>query len=177
MTRRRAAGFGARFADRVVARLPAGWHRALLRTVQPWRLWLWGVLRQEVEGIMVLGFADDGRLLLVRHSYHLAEHWLVPGGGRLPGEDAPAAASREMAEETGCTLHDARTVAQLLRTMPGGWTNRITLVAGRITGTPRADGREISAVTLAPPDALPAATHEAVHAYLARWREWAGSKG
>jgi 8-oxo-dGTP pyrophosphatase MutT (NUDIX family) len=163
-----------RFARPAIAHIPAPLHRWLLRRLQPWRLWLWGLLRREVEGIMVLGFADDGRLLLVRHSYHLPDQWLVPGGGRAAGEDVLRAAAREMAEETGCVLHEATHLGQMLRTMPQGWTNRIELVTGRISGIPRADGREIVAVALHPPDALPDRTGAAVQDYLALWR---ASKG
>jgi 8-oxo-dGTP pyrophosphatase MutT (NUDIX family) len=156
--------------DRILARLPARLHRRLLRIGQPLRLWLWGVLRREVEGIMVLGFATDGRLVMVRHSYHLPDQWLVPGGGRAPGEDVLHAACREMAEEIGCALADAVWQGRVMRKMPQGWTNRIEVVAGTISGTPRADGREIVDVALFAPDALPAATSAAVNEYLALWR-------
>lgn len=159
----------AHLADRVVARLPAGLHRWLLRRLQPWRLRLWGLLRCEVEGIMVLGFAADGRLLLVRHSYHLPDQWLVPGGGRAPGEDPIRAATREMAEEAGCTLTEPVWLGQVQRSMPQGWTNRIEIVTGRISGTPRADGREIVEVALHAPAALPPETNSAVHEFLALW--------
>ena len=159
----------AHLADRIVARLPAGLHRWLLRRLQPWRLRLWGLLRREVEGIMVLAFADDGRVLLVRHSYHLPDQWLVPGGGRAPGEDAIRAAAREMAEEAGCTLIEAVWLGQVRRTMPQGWTNRIEIVTGRISGSPRADGREIVEIALHAPAALPPETSRAVHEYLAFW--------
>jgi len=150
--------------------LPGWLHRWLLRTLQPWRLRLWGVLRREVEGVMVLGFARDGHVLLVRHSYHLPDQWLVPGGGRAPGEDVIATAKREMAEEAGCTLTDAVWLGQIMRRMPQGWTNRIEIVAGTIMGTPKADGREIDEVVLVSPDHLPPETNAAVHEYLALWR-------
>jgi 8-oxo-dGTP pyrophosphatase MutT (NUDIX family) len=156
--------------DRILARLPAWLHRRLLRIAQPMRLWAWGVLRREIEGIMVLGFANDGRLVMVRHSYHLPDQWLVPGGGRAPGEDMLRAATRELAEEVGCALADAVWQGTVLRTMPQGWTNRIEVVAGTISGAPRADGREIVEVALFAPDALPAATSATVHEYLALWR-------
>lgn len=135
--------------------------------LQPWRLWLWGVLGREVEGIMVLGFASDGRLLMVRHSYHRPDQWMVPGGGRAPGEDLLATARREMLEETGCVLHDAHHLGRILRKTPQGWTNRIELVTGRISGTPRADRREIDHVGLFAPDSLPPETYPVVHQYLA----------
>lgn len=150
-----------------LARLLPPWlHRALLRLLQPVRLRLWGVLGREVEGIMVLGFDDCGRLLLVRHSYHLPDQWLVPGGGRARGESAIAAATREVAEETGCMLHDAREVGHVRRPMREGWINRIIVATGRISGSPSADGREITAVALHDPAALPPETHAAVIDYL-----------
>jgi 8-oxo-dGTP pyrophosphatase MutT (NUDIX family) len=159
---------------RLVTLVPPGLHRWALRTAQPWRLRLWGLLRREVEGIMVLGFDERGHLLLVRHSYHLPDQWLVPGGGRAKGEDAVQAARREMAEEAGCTLNDATWIGRMLRAMPEGWTNRIEIVTGRITGTPHADGREIVEIALHDPAALPVNTSAAVHQYLAQWQ---ASKG
>jgi 8-oxo-dGTP pyrophosphatase MutT (NUDIX family) len=146
--------------------LPAPVHRWLLRTLQPLRLWLWGILRREVAGVMVLGFADDGRLLLVRHSYHLPDQWLVPGGGRDRGETVLSAAAREIAEEAGCALIEPRHLGQVRRVMPQGWINLIEVVTGRITGTPRADGREVVAVALHDPAALPDNTHRSVREYL-----------
>lgn len=151
----------------MLARLPPWLHRLVLRLLQPWRLRLWGLLGREVEGIMVLGFDAAGRLLLVRHSYHLPDQWLVPGGGRAAGESVIAAARREMAEEAGCTLDQAQALGQLRRRMREGWINRIEVVTGRISGSPRADGREIVAVALHDPANLPANTNPAVHAYLA----------
>ena len=148
-------------------RIPEPIHRFVLRMVQPVRLRLWGLLAREVEGIMVLGFADDGQLVLVRHSYHLPDQWLVPGGGRHPHEDILTAARRELAEEVGCTLHDPVHLGRIVRAMPQGWTNRIEVVSGRITGTPIADGREIIAAALHDPAALPAQTHASVREYLA----------
>jgi 8-oxo-dGTP pyrophosphatase MutT (NUDIX family) len=157
-------------AERIFAVLPDWLHRWLLRTLQPWRLRLWGVLRREVEGVMVLGFTTDGRVLLVRHSYHLPDQWLVPGGGRARGEDVIATATRELAEEARCTLTDAVRLGQIRRLMPHGWTNRIEIVTGTIGRTPVADGREIIGVALVSPDALPPETNAAVYEYLALWR-------
>ena len=154
---------------RLIALLPAPLHRWLLRKMQPWRLWLWGRFGREVEGIMVLGFADDGRVVLVRHSYHLPDQWLLPGGGRAPGEDILTAATREMAEETGYRLRQPQWLGQVSRTMPQGWTNRIEVVCGRVSGTPCADGREIVAVALHPPGDLPVNTHSSVQEFLALW--------
>ncbi len=128
---------------------------------------------------MVLGFTDDGRILLVRHSYHLADQWLVPGGGRHRGEDALTTARREIVEETGCALEDATCFATVRRSMREGWVNRIDLVTGTVIGLPRADGREIVEVGLFPLDALPPTTSDMTREHIVRWRLWrdTASKG
>jgi ADP-ribose pyrophosphatase YjhB (NUDIX family) len=47
----------------------------------------------------------DDRVLLMRYDDGPpnGKHWTTPGGGAEPGEDYPAAAIRELAEETGWT--------------------------------------------------------------------------
>lgn len=145
-------------------------HRALLRIGQPIRLGLWGLMRREVRGCGVLAFDGAGRLLLVRHSYHQPDRWLLPGGGLAAGEDPVDTAARELLEETGCPLEGGIWFGADLRQMPGGWINRIELVAGRTRGSPRADGREIAHAAFFSADALPRNTGVAVHVALALWR-------
>lgn len=56
----------------------------------------------------------DGRVLLMRYDDAPPEgsHWATPGGGLDPGEEYPAAALRELAEETGwidiALLHEVK---------------------------------------------------------------------
>lgn len=154
----------------MLSRLPPRLHRALLRIGQPVRLRIWGLLRREVRGCGVLAFDDAGRLLLVRHTYHEPDSWLLPGGGLARGEDPAATGARELAEETGCTLLDPVWFGTDPRVMPGGWHNRIELVTGTAEGTPRADGREIAQAAFFSLKALPLATGAVVHIALARWR-------
>ena len=158
-------------------RLPAPLHRMMLRLAQRVRLRVWGLLGSEVRGCHVLAFDAAGRLLLVRHSYHEPERWLLPGGGLSRGEDPAQAGTREVAEETGCRLEHACWIGTDLRMMPGGWRNRVELVTGEVSGEPRPDGREIAEAAFFSPGALPPEAGTTVHPSLARWREWLASKG
>jgi ADP-ribose pyrophosphatase YjhB (NUDIX family) len=56
----------------------------------------------------------DDRVLLMRYDDGPpnGKHWTTPGGGAEPGEDYPAAALRELAEETGWT--DVELLAEVL---------------------------------------------------------------
>jgi ADP-ribose pyrophosphatase YjhB (NUDIX family) len=58
------------------------------------------------------------------------------------GESPVATARRELAEETGCTLHEAVHFADHRRDR-GGWINQLALVTGLAEGQPRPDGREL----------------------------------
>jgi 8-oxo-dGTP pyrophosphatase MutT (NUDIX family) len=53
--------------------------------------------------VTVLPLVEPDRVLLVRQYRHLQRglSWELPGGGALPGEDAAAAAQRELREEGG----------------------------------------------------------------------------
>ncbi|QCI94498.1 NUDIX domain-containing protein [Novosphingobium sp. EMRT-2] len=152
--------------------LPASLHRLALRGAHAARLRLWGALRLEVRGCNVLAFDRDGRLLLVRHSYQQPDLWMLPGGGLARGEDAAAAAMRELAEETGCRLVQAVWFGSDRVAMPGGWRNRVEMVTGHTHDTPKADGLEIEEARFFALDALPASISAAVHRRVALWRAW-----
>ncbi len=53
-------------------------------------------------GVRGVVFDDEGRVLLVRHTY--VPGWHFPGGGVAPGESAEAAVTRELKEEGGIAV-------------------------------------------------------------------------
>jgi 8-oxo-dGTP diphosphatase len=58
--------------------------------------------------VALMIFNKQGQLLLCKHTYRRQHPWGLPGGGLKPGEDPLLAARRELFEETGFTIQDAR---------------------------------------------------------------------
>ena len=147
--------------------IPKPLHRVLLIQAHRVRLVWWRVRKPLLLGCRVLAFDDEGRVLLVRHSYG-SGRWMLPGGGIGRGETAVVSASRELAEETACALEDPREVAVIEEPL-AGTVNRVHLVAGRVRGRPQADGREIIAAEFFALDALPADLAQQLQHNLAAW--------
>lgn len=148
--------------------LPSPLHRAALRLAHRLRLAWWRWRKATVLGCMVVARNPAGHVLLVRHSYQQSEAWMLPGGGLGRGESPIATARRELAEETGCMLHEAVHFADHRRDR-GGWTNQLALVTGLAEGDPSPDGRELLAAAFFPPEALPAQTTAATREMIALW--------
>lgn len=129
-------------------------HRALYRLAHAVRARIWRVLQPTVHGVRILVLDPQGKLLLVRHSYG-SDKWMTPGGGMHQAEDPVKTASRELLEETGCTLIDARLLVVSIEKFHGA-TNNVNVVLGRTVDEPRADGREIVEAGFFALEALPA---------------------
>lgn len=94
-----------------------------------------------VCGIVEIG----GKILLVRHTYGTAKgRILLPGGYVLNGELAPAAAEREILEETG--VHARAEAIAAVQFKPEQWC--VVFHMRYLSGTPRSDGMENSEVLL-----------------------------
>jgi ADP-ribose pyrophosphatase YjhB (NUDIX family) len=62
-------------------------------------------------GAAVLLLDDEGRVLLVRHSYERASAWSLPGGWAKRGEELRHTAARELREELGINADIGRPLA------------------------------------------------------------------
>ncbi len=149
--------------------IPPRLHRAGLNAAHGLRKLWWRLARPVVHGVRVIALDDDGRVLLVRHSYGSA-HWMPPGGGLRRGEDPVAAAMRELREECGCDLAAARLVAVVRENLFGA-TNVIHVIGGRVRGVPQGDGREVTACGFfaahALPECLPAQLRDPLPGWMA----------
>lgn len=84
------------------------WRLRLSPIVTPvLRTW-WRLRRPMTLGVRTICTDEEGRVLLVRHSY--AKGWHLPGGGVESGETAEHAAIRELAEEGGAEAIGALTL-------------------------------------------------------------------
>lgn len=102
---------------------------------------------------MVVAFDEEGRVLLVRHSYG-PPLWAIPGGGMDRGEDPAGAAAREVREELGCGLSDLAEIDVREERIAGSRDAQHTFIA-RVVGEPKPDMREIVAVAFFDPARLP----------------------
>lgn len=62
---------------------------------------IWLLSPKFTVGVAALVRDDEGRILLLRHTYRLARPWGLPGGGLKPGETLEECLRRELREEIG----------------------------------------------------------------------------
>ncbi|MET1755200.1 NUDIX domain-containing protein [Novosphingobium sp. RD2P27] len=153
--------------------IPAPLHRCLYRLAYIARSAWWRTLRPTIHGCRIIALDAEDRVLLIRQTYG-PRYWSAPAGSIARREDPVATAHRELAEETGCTLEDARKVAEVLE-RPMGAYNVVHVVVGRAGGTLRPDGREVDDAAWFELDALPADISPKVSSdlsgWIAAWRE------
>lgn len=151
----------------MIRHIPAPLHRLALRSAHALRRVWWRLRQPLLLGCRVLAFDGEGRVLLIRHSYG-SGRWMLPGGGIARGEEPLAAASRELAEETGCVLDAPRLFAVVDEPLYGT-VNRVHLVTGTALGTLRPDGREVIEAAYFLPGELPANISPMIGREIAGW--------
>jgi 8-oxo-dGTP pyrophosphatase MutT (NUDIX family) len=147
--------------------IPAPLHRIALRLAHALRRRWWRLTKIKLNGCRIFAFDEAGRVLLIRHSYG-SGNWMLPGGGIDRGEEPLAAALRELQEECGCQLDQARLFAVVEEPLYGT-INRVHLVAGQAVGKPRGDGREVIELGFFSSDQLPQPLSPTL---AARFEEW-----
>jgi len=147
--------------------IPAPLHRLALRVAHALRKRWWRLAKPRLRGCRVLALDREGRVLLVRHAYGSGK-WMAPGGGLPRAEPVLAGAMRELREETGCTLIDAREIT-LSQELLNGALNAVHVVAGRTDDAPCVDGREVIEAAFFPVEALPEDMPVLLRAQLPSW--------
>lgn len=125
----------------------------LYRLAHRARVMVWRVWKPDVTGVRILALDIQGRVLLIRHSYG-SHVWMPPGGGMRRGEDPLLAAARELVEETGLTLREARLISTNGENLHGAG-HQVRVVLGLVDGMPKPDEREVLAASFFALDALP----------------------
>lgn len=150
--------------------IPPRVHRAALRLAYVLRHHARVILKPRLRGVSVAATDEAGRVLLVRHSYGSGA-WSLPGGGCARGEDAEAAARRELMEELGIAAARLDLVAVTEETVSGA-PHTAFFFAAVTAGAPRPDRREIVEARFFAHDSLPEGMSALTRARIAMWREW-----
>lgn len=133
--------------------IPRPLARALYRLAHDLRVVWWRWRKPRLDGCRVIALDPQGRVLLIRHTYGTGR-WMPPGGGLGRREEVLDAAARELAEETGLALLDPVLIDEVEESLHGA-RNRVRIVAGRVTGKPRVDGREVAKAAFFRAERLP----------------------
>jgi 8-oxo-dGTP pyrophosphatase MutT (NUDIX family) len=147
--------------------IPAPLHRAGLRLAHAVRRRWWRLAQVKLSGCRVLAFDAAGRVMLIRHSYG-SGNWMLPGGGIGRREDPLAAALRELREEAGCALAQARVLAVVEEPLYGT-INHVHVITGLVEGVPQGDGREVIELAFFAPDAMPERLSPALADRMGEW--------
>ena len=125
----------------------------------------WFVRRPRTFGAHALALTPERKVILVKLRY--ARGWRLPGGGRVPDEDARDAVLRELREEIGMTSHGAvRLAAELEQATDFKQDLSSLLVVEDVHYTPRWSW-EVERVMEAPLDDLPEGMAPVAKAWIA----------
>jgi 8-oxo-dGTP diphosphatase len=138
------------------------WRRAP-RQARRWGVWLVEPRFTVTAGACVLD--EAGRVLLLKHNFRAGSGWGLPGGFLEKREQPEDALRRELREEVGLELTDARLA--FVRTLKRPRQVEIVFCC-RATNEPRPQSGEIACAEWFSTDALPSALSQDQRRLIAR---------
>lgn len=141
-----------------------------LRVADRLRRLVWRIFGPRTIGIRGLVVDDDGRVLLVRHSYGRPT-WHLPGGGVKRRETLVQALARELREEVSVTVTGPVRLHGTFSNMTEGKSDHISVfVVEHWQRNPEPDAdAEIEAAAFYAPDDLPEATSPGTGRRVVEW--------
>ena len=130
-------------------------------------LW-WRLTKPCTVGVRGIVVDEQGRILLVRHSYG-GRSWFLPGGGHRGSESPAEALVREMREETGLEVEVTGLVGVYYYTGQYKRDHIYIFACRKIGGEVKRVGGEIADIGWFPPDDLPGNQMLAMDRILADW--------
>jgi 8-oxo-dGTP pyrophosphatase MutT (NUDIX family) len=107
--------------------------KALIAPFYAIQNWFWRRLRPRTNGVKVLLFDANGKLVLIRNAYGRSDQFVLPGGGIKSSEEPAQAAAREVREELGSVVNNLLFVATYTSGAEGK-RDTIHLYRGQIDG-------------------------------------------
>jgi ADP-ribose pyrophosphatase YjhB (NUDIX family) len=129
--------------------------RALLTLAVRLRRAVWKAFNPVTLGVRLI-LVQDGRVLLVQHSYDEG-WWCLPGGGVIAQETLEQAARREAREELGAELGDLR-LEGVFSNFREGKSDHVAVFSCADCAVPGRENLEIAAWDFFDPAQLPAQT-------------------
>ena len=142
----------------------------LLRVADTVRRLVWRVFGPRTIGIRGLVVDEEGRVLLVRHSYGKPT-WHLPGGGVKRRESLLEALDRELAEEVGVTVTGPVRLLGTYSNLGEGKSDHVSVfvVERWQRDTTGPDDAEIEATGFHAQDALPPETSPGTRRRIEEW--------
>ena len=125
----------------------------------------WRLFRPTTVGVRALVIDDDGRVLLVRHSYTAG--WYLPGGGVARGESVIEGLRRELMEEVGIQLLGTPRLLGMYSSTLEGKTDHIGVFVVNEWRRSPTSSPEVAATEFVDPSEPPAGTSAATRRRLA----------
>ena len=140
----------------------------LLRIAAQLRKVVWRVFGPRTIGIRGLVVDDEGKVLLVRHSYGVPA-WHLPGGGVKRRESIEQALHRELREEAGVTATAPVRLLGTYTNLREGKSDHISVFVVEHWSRGESHDAEIAATGFFALDALPDRTSPGTRRRLAEW--------